>query len=230
MEYTFEGTGNDSSGNGEHLALMGDATYASGMFGQALSLDGSGDYGIVDIGALSLSTFTLETWVKRPSYVSGGHYISLYSDHYLVLGDWGTNAASTWADGLSPIDAASSGSFAPPAADTWMHLAFTYDGSVQRVYVNGDLKVSAATTGTLADDNIGDLVVGARYNSGSQFVTGLMDNVRIHDVALSAPELGWTVDQASASAVPLPAAAPLLAVGLGGLGGLGFVARRRRRS
>jgi hypothetical protein len=44
----FDGDATDSSGNGNHGTLQGDAGFDAGMFGQALSVDGAGDY--VDVG------------------------------------------------------------------------------------------------------------------------------------------------------------------------------------
>ena len=45
--YRFDGDALDSSGNEIHGTEMGNPTYDAGVFGQAISLDGDGDYDIL---------------------------------------------------------------------------------------------------------------------------------------------------------------------------------------
>ena len=63
--YEFEGNCNDSSGNSLDGTANGGPTYAPGVYGQAIVLDGTDDY--VDIGyspTLSLNEFTVSAWVN----------------------------------------------------------------------------------------------------------------------------------------------------------------------
>ena len=90
--YEFEGNGNDSADNNDGK-LMGDATYEDSLtyggkdFGQALSLDGDGDY--MDCGATfstvtANSTKTVMAWAKSNTtdYTSGsGRILTLYRDN-----------------------------------------------------------------------------------------------------------------------------------------------------
>ena len=196
VEYLFEGNANDSSGNGEHGVLVGGATFGASWDGsQALSLDGVNDLVSVAIGNYPISTFTLELWANVPTYDANVHYISLYQNHYLVLGDYGAGPLSTWADGLSPVDA--DGSEPNPSLNAWHHFAFTYDGTTQRLYHDGVEVVSTATSGAPNADptsfNEG-LVIGARYNGTTQWAAGLFDNVRIWDEALPPGALGFFAD------------------------------------
>jgi hypothetical protein len=43
-----------------------------------------------------------------PTHADNVHYVSLYQNAYLVMGDYSSGAISTWADGLSPVNAADS--------------------------------------------------------------------------------------------------------------------------
>lgn len=226
-EYSFDGNANDTSGNGEHLTLAGDATYGTGVFGQALSLDGAGDYASTPFNDYGLTNFTFEAWVYSNNVDNNVHYISLRKGQYIVLGDYGSSPTynvSTWASGLSPVDAGSGNVATTLSNNTWYHLAFTFDGSTQNVYIDGVLEASLATTGSLGGGFNDRLVIGARHSTGSQYVDGMIDNVRIHDVALAQNQLGYFTD--GAAAVPLPAAAWLM---LGGLGAMGAMARRKRK-
>ncbi|WP_439400286.1 hypothetical protein ACRQ5Q_42790 (plasmid) [Bradyrhizobium sp. PMVTL-01] len=47
--WTFDNTATDASGNGNTLALNGGATFAQGLFGQGLSLDGQGGSYAVEV-------------------------------------------------------------------------------------------------------------------------------------------------------------------------------------
>jgi hypothetical protein len=195
-EYKFDGNTNDTSGNGNHLTLVGNAALGSGVVGGGLVLDGSGDWAQVNIPNYALPNFTLECWINVPSYTSNVHYLSLYQNQYLVLGDYSSGNLDTWADGLSPVMI--SAPFAGVTTNAWHHIAFTYDGTNQRLYIDGVLKTTTATTGVLTQNpatfNQG-LTIGARYSrSGNQAVAGSIDVVRIHNTALTAPQLGFFVD------------------------------------
>jgi len=64
--YEFEGTANDSSGNGRNGAAIGDPIFVAGKVGQAISLDGIGDY--VEItgykGILGPNAFSITAWIR----------------------------------------------------------------------------------------------------------------------------------------------------------------------
>ncbi len=206
VEYTFDGTGQDSSGNNEHLTLQNGASYGPGYSGQALQLDGVDDHAFVSIGDYGLTVFTFELWVNVPNFGKNIHYISLHQDRYIVLGDYysGNGPINTWADGLNPIDVAPTAS--DPTGNEWHHLAFTYDGNNQVVYVDGVAIKTAPTTGALSGGYSGLLAIGSRYTQDNQFVEGLLDNVRIHDVALDVNQLGYFVDSdlSATPSVPVP--------------------------
>ncbi len=205
VEYNFDGNSLDTSGNSEDLTLFNGATYGAGYVGQALLLDGVDDYAYVNIGNYGLTNFTVEAWINVPSYDSNVHYVNLYQDNYLVLGDYGgglTGVISTWADGLNPINAGDSGAVeTTPFINEWHHIAFTYDGTSQKIYVDGVLEKTIATTGSLNSSGAYNqgLTIGARHTHSLQFVQGLLDNVRIHDVALTAAQLGYFLDAKNTS-------------------------------
>jgi hypothetical protein len=196
VEYRFDGDAQDSSGNGEHGVLMGGATFGPSQFGQALQLDGVNDFVHVALSTgYTFTNFTLECWVNCPTHSTNIHYISLYQDAYLVLGNWSSGPVSTWADGLNPIDTMTSVPGLPTS--TWHHFAFTWDGVAQRVYVDGVEQTTVPSTGAVTHDPVGfdqGLNIGARYTGGVQFVQGLIDNARIHDQALGVTELGFYAD------------------------------------
>jgi len=151
---------------------------------RVLSLDGAGDYMSVPIANHTFATFTIEAKVKISTYDGNVHYVSLYQNAYLVLGDWGDGSISTWASGLNPVDAATG---VQPAitTDEWHHFAFSYDGANQYVLIDGVVVASVPTTGAVTNDvgsfNSG-LKIGARYTGGTQYVAGQLDEIRVWNI------------------------------------------------
>jgi len=72
-------------------------------------------------------------------------------------------------------------------ANTWVHLAATYDGTTQRLYVNGLQVATAAQTGAIATSS-GPLRIGGNAVWGEYF-QGRIDEVRIYSRALSQTEI-----------------------------------------
>jgi hypothetical protein len=125
---------------------------------------------------------------------------------------------------------------APLTLGQWYHILFTYDGSMQRLYLNGAFQGQAAATGNLDISNP-NLAFGAKKSdSGSDFngqIDGWIDEVAIYNVALSAGEIstlytnGTNGIGAGSAAVPEPGQVAASLLLLGGIGGYVFLKRRK---
>lgn len=73
------------------------------------------------------------------------------------------------------------------AADTWYHIALTYNGAETKIYLNGVEVASQANTRTLLT-NPNTLYLGFSANGGSYW-DGLLDEVRFWNVARSQAEI-----------------------------------------
>ena len=71
--------------------------------------------------------------------------------------------------------------------NTWSFLTETYDGSTLRLYVNGTQVASTAHTGAIATST-NPLQIGGDSIYG-QFFAGLIDNVRVYNIALTAAQI-----------------------------------------
>ncbi|HMC97165.1 MAG TPA: LamG domain-containing protein, partial [Flavobacteriales bacterium] len=72
------------------------------------------------------------------------------------------------------------------ALNTWQHVAATYDGAFQRLYVNGAQVASVARTQTIGTA-LNPLVLGDwSVNTPGRFFQGTMDEVRIWNITLDA--------------------------------------------
>ena len=181
-------TAGDSSGNGNSGALQNGPTWTAGQVGGALSLDGVDDY--VDIpNSPSLSptgAITLAAWVnsrapasgvvqmilgKYSGAVGGPYFLRIQGSGVVRFGVAGTNLT-----GARVLN-----------ANTWYHVAATYDGAQMRLYVNGALDGSVAKTGAMTDNGL-NVNIGQLVGSGGSF-NGLLDDVRVYDRGLSAAEV-----------------------------------------
>jgi hypothetical protein len=70
---------------------------------------------------------------------------------------------------------------------TWTHLAATFDGTTQRLYVNGVEVTSRAQTGTI-QRSASPLRIGGNAVLG-EFFEGFIDEVRIYNRALTLTEI-----------------------------------------
>jgi hypothetical protein len=195
--YSFnEGSGAtvaDASGNGNSGTVANTTWSASGHSGSALSFNGSNAWVTVpDSSSLDLtSAMTLEAWVK-PSQL-GGWRTALIKEapsqtelSYGLYASTDTGPASGHVLVGSPPDTFLRGTSTPPTG-SWTHVAATYDGFNLRVYVNGVQQASKAVSGPIVTSD-GVLRIGGN-NVWSEWVAGLIDDVRVYNRALSAAEV-----------------------------------------
>ncbi|MEI2646886.1 MAG: PKD domain-containing protein [Candidatus Competibacter sp.] len=189
--YNFEEasgtTALDTSGQGNQGTISG-STRIAGKYGKALSFDGVDDLVTVnDSASLDLTTgMTLEAWVY-PSTNEGWKPVivkEIDSLYYLY--------AST-AFGNAPAMGAKIGSYPLLYGDTalpgngWTHLAATYDGTAERLYLNGTLVAQRSVSGTM-EISANPLRIGGSSHWGEYF-SGRIDDVRIYNRALTLSEI-----------------------------------------
>jgi len=73
-------------------------------------------------------------------------------------------------------------------ADTWCHVAFTFDGSKTRVYVNGSQENVLTASGVHWQRYTPGIYFGASSGGGNAF-NGKLDDIRIYGHALSAADI-----------------------------------------
>lgn len=97
------------------------------------------------------------------------------------------------------------------SANTWSHLAATYDGTALRLFVNGAQAATTTVSGAIVSSN-GVLQIGGNRLLGT-FFQGRIDEVRIYNRALSAAEIQRDMNVAiGATGVPPDAPQSLTAV------------------
>ena len=184
-----EGTGGfaaDASGNGNG-ATLSDATWTSGKFGTAVSLNGTSQFATVASSpTLNLTTGTLEAWVKFTSInrwngiIAKGNVNQDAKLNYAIELD-DTNVVTCEVGNGSTFNIVKSTSTV--ATGQFYHLACTWDGARLRLYINGALNRSTNQTITPAS-NTAPLSIG-QYGGNVDRFSGVIDEVRIYNVALS---------------------------------------------
>jgi len=198
--WAFDETGgniaHDSAGE-NHGTLSGDPDWqpAGGKIDGALQLDGIGEY--ISAGFVlnpADGAFSVFAWIKSDS---PGQVIISQAD--------GTGSGETWlgADellgklmtGLVPPAA---GRFAPQplisdyvvTEGQWHHIGFAWDGSYRTLYVDGtEVARDTAAQNPLKSAD-GGMYIGAGKNLDmDSLFSGLIDDVRIYNIALSADEI-----------------------------------------
>ncbi|MFH1188836.1 MAG: LamG-like jellyroll fold domain-containing protein [bacterium] len=177
----------DDSGNGNHLTVNGNPTYAvAGNFDTAINFDSSGDYGSVDdssqTGLDVTGALTIDAWVYRLANNSGDYIIRKWTSgndrsYRLYTQTSGRFIFEVQNGGSNAVITSNSGVLNP---NEWHHIAAVYDGSYLRLFVDG----TSVATPISYSDGIQD--GGAPLwlsSSGSGSFTGYIDEARVSNIA-----------------------------------------------
>ena len=208
--YGFDGNTHDSSG-WSNEGVGRDTAFVTGKFGRALSFNGSSSWvSIPDGGSVDLPAgLTLEAWVKPATLGTrwetvvfkekpGGMIYSLY-------------AAQGTGHPLGQIAHGGERNVTGPGSlplNTWSHLATTFDGTTQRLYVNG-VEVASNPQAGPVEVSQGTLRIGGN-SIWNEWFAGAIDEVRIYNRALDADEIAIDMTTPIAAFQPRPPVAPPL--------------------
>jgi hypothetical protein len=179
----------DASGAGNNGSVSGAAWTAGGRYGGALSFDGVNDWvTVADADTLDLTTaMTLEAWV-RPTAVTGYRTVAIKETatgmSYGLYSSGKSNLPSAHVTTSAEVAARATTQL---AANTWTHLAATYDGVTLRLYVNATQVATKAVTGS-ASLSAAPLRIGGNA-VWPEWFSGLIDEVRVYRRALTAAEI-----------------------------------------
>jgi len=189
-----EGSGTvayDSSGYGNDGTLNGTPGWVAGQLGGALDFDGSTDF--VDIphsDSLSITEqITISAWTNMRSNASGEMAI-------VSKGGWAANnlpyeLTETAGDVIfwQFYDNEGRDTCSPdsPAVSEWHHIAATYDGSIFKCYIDGELGDEWEYAGTMPENTLSVMI--GRRSTGGTFYNGMIDEVAIFNQALTEDEI-----------------------------------------
>jgi len=192
---TYDLSGRDTIGTLTNMSTT--STPAAGKIGQALKLDGVDDY--VNAGAPSilnsLGDYTVSAWIKTSSaanYLVIASKWDQSSNGYMLMID-SLGKPELWSEGLpSSTNYIITGGTAVNDGK-WHHIVGERSGATIYLFVDG---VSAATPVAASTETIttaSPQLIGAYWNGAGApsvwFFPGTIDDVRIHNRALSAAEI-----------------------------------------
>src|ERR1022692_1516156 len=179
-----DGNYNDAVGS-NNGTTGGDVTFAPGEINQGFQLDGTTASNVVVPNAASLNitgALTIDAWISSPTL--DGRIVdkitAFAADGYLLDVTGGQLRMIVQGDGIN--------SPSPLIEGVLTYVAGVYDGASLSLYVNGTLVATKATAVTAIPVNSNPLHIGADSTGSSNF-TGLIDEPRIFNRALSATEI-----------------------------------------
>lgn len=211
--YPLNGNANDLSGNN----LNGTATSPlpttghSGVPNSAYLFNGSSDYILVPQNNLlaPANELSVSVWVQPRGFWAGRDQGNVIVENGNELGSaWGLlyndndgqplvldTTTEKFSFGIWFADGTKKGVQCPNNVHTnnWYHLCFTYDGAIERLYVNNVL-VDTAHVSKLMGTTTADMTIG-RYIEPTQplvwpyYVNGVIDELYIFDRALTEEEV-----------------------------------------
>ncbi len=209
----------DYSGQGNDGTPMEGPESVNGKFGKALNFDGVDDYVLVPTsGSLDScnENYTGLMWVKiakKDVAVLGGccndDHALLNFSYNCLLNIFGPGRG----DGHGKVEIGS-GNINPSWVSgatlvndgEWHHLAFTYDGEVKKLYIDGNVDAEQPTTGLLGLTG-GDLMIGGMPGP-ERPGGGIIDDVAVFNVALTDDDVNNIMDNGLVSVIGLTAVSP----------------------
>jgi len=187
----------DSSGNNNSGILQNGPVWGDGKYGKALSFDGIDDYVSVQ-DSLSLEVtngITIAAWIY-PVQTDGDRSIlgkifdsdSLGTQAYTLQLSLNGKLHLAWWD--STGNGHKLWSTSTVEMNKWSFVVGTYDGSYNRLYINGQLVDLSATSGTIrAATSTSPLRIGMWWSTFPNYFNGTIDEVMVYNRALSAEEV-----------------------------------------
>lgn len=199
--FTFEGNLNDVTGNTSNTGLeVGTPTYTCGISGQGLLLDGTNDQvRILSSAGISrefdTEDFTLSLYFK-PVGINGTQYLFSKRDtactgarQFAVTYFPGAGLVKTFLAQDEDKDVELNNII--NNSGCWQHLTVVRDDIRIKVYINGEFQSERGTASRVNVETPGDIYIGGGDCLGGIETpfSGIIDEVRIYDRALSSDEI-----------------------------------------
>lgn len=169
--YAFEGTTTDGSPNHLDAASAG-VTFVPGVVGMSAVASAQTQMTVAQNPLIDPANLTIEAWINAPLPATGARAGIIDNE-----GAWGFFLHEQGE--LQCITASNVTANVP--ANTWTHVACTYDGANRKIYVNGVVVDTTALTGSLPA-GVQGMALGANSPSGNQ-LGGDLDQLRVFSAA-----------------------------------------------
>lgn len=197
----------DKSGNTSDLALTS-TTWTRGKYGSGLDFTSSSVASVSDNANISLTTAgTVEAWVNSNSLYPSSDGTTRYrnivnkwtggtcsgADEGFLFDWYGTSSAGTLrgmtCNGTNSESITHLTTLTP---NTWYHLAYSFDGTNHRLYINGSLVKTQSQT-IQSQDDTSTLWIGCGFGCGSADYrwNGKIDEIKIYNYARTQAQVAY---------------------------------------
>lgn len=183
----------DKSGNGYDGNWLEHATTTvPGRIGQGIYFDGIDD-NVVSSPITLTSNYTTAFWFKSPDPSGTAEITQPFAWNstldYGIAFSW-DHTNNTFREAWSHYDTTWRALEYSTSlqANTWYHLALTYDGTTARAYLNG-VEEDTSAVGAVTDSGTEHVSAGSAGGGTSEYSEGTIDDVRVYNRALSAEEI-----------------------------------------
>lgn len=179
------------------LTNAGSSTFDSGKIGNAVTLNGSSQYLYAASNSAFdfTSTMSISCWIKCTggagttrtiiSKPIGSTWVPTYFRYIIRIEN--SNELYFYLSSSQVATTSTSGSFG--ADSTWKHVVCTYDGTTQKVYVDGTLSAQNTVT-TAISTSSEPFVIGSRNASAAgEYFTGQIDELGLWSRAITSDEV-----------------------------------------
>jgi len=191
--WMFENSAADSSDYGNDGQISGNPVFVSGRTGgTALHFKTNQDFvSVPESPDFSLISFTLAAWVKIPNTIPDGWRTIIEHNRWgrNWFGLWKSANANTFHFRWSNEGVATSDFSAIISANSWYHVAATYDeiDKTARLYINGKLDKTIRNA-AMPQPISSTLTIGMNMDNGEAF-NGIIDDVRVYNRVLDVTEI-----------------------------------------
>jgi hypothetical protein len=183
--YPFNGNADDLTSNGRNFTVYGNTSLTSGRDNSSNSayyFDGNGDYLEYNTSIQSYSSYTITLWAKPDS---SGTYEAMFASYN--NSSFGFQIDLDSSNNFHIRKGSSSGGniiLSSATLGAWTFIAFTYDGTNSKCYINSESPVS--DPGGTTEFNLFRM---GKNRNGNIYFKGVIDELRIYNRALSASEI-----------------------------------------
>lgn len=180
-----EGNGNDIIA-WNNATLMNGAGFTQGRVNMSFSFDGVNDYAVTSRNVnIDNSRITIDAWIF-PNRVQGALQKIFHAYNIGIGAVWLGITNSELKFSIYDTTGVLHEIRAPISANSWHHIAGTYDGSVQKLYMDGVLVRNTSWSGNFVFNSV--LWMG-RNNDDTFHYNGRIDEADIFNRALSQAEI-----------------------------------------
>jgi hypothetical protein len=170
----------DNSGNGNNATNVG-ATIVAGKSGNALSLNGTSNYVVINTSSITLTDFTISFWVYMNSFATLQYFIN-----FNLNGSIGSNPIMYFnpTDGFGYYEGTNNYFFSQTQLqlNNWYYLTAVRTPTLVKLYVNGNKELDLIQSKSTINFTQFSLSYINKFN-------GLIDEVRIYNKSLTAAEI-----------------------------------------